>query len=238
MSSTLIELDHVALGWKDKVALRDISGRFNRGSLTAVVGPNGAGKSTLLKGLTGQINPLKGRIVLAPSLADELALLPQMGDLDKSFPITVYDLVAMGAWKRVGALGGFSGQERERISDALEQVGLADFARRPIGTLSGGQLQRALFARMIMHDAQVLLLDEPFAAVDKATSDELMALICRWHEQGRTVIAVLHDLDMVRAFFPQAVLLAGQVVAWGATASVLTAEHLHLARHLCAGDYL
>ncbi len=238
MQQTLIELDHVALGWKDKIALRDISGRFTRGSLTAVVGPNGAGKSTLLKGLTGQINPLKGRIALDPAVNDELALLPQMGDLDKTFPITVHDLVAMGAWKRVGAFGGFSRQERERIAHALEQVGLADFARRSIGTLSGGQLQRALFARMIMHDAQVLLLDEPFAAVDKATSDELMALICQWHEQGRTVIAVLHDLDMVRAFFPQSLLLAGQVVAWGRTDSVITPEHLHLARHLCAGDYL
>ncbi|ASR88327.1 MULTISPECIES: metal ABC transporter ATP-binding protein [Alcaligenes] len=237
-TQTLIELDHVALGWKDKIALRDISGCFTRGSLTAIVGPNGAGKSTLLKGLTGQINPLKGRIAVDSGFLDQLALLPQMGDLDKSFPVTVHDLVAMGAWKRVGAWGGFPKAEHERLGHALEQVGLADFARRSIGTLSGGQLQRALFARMIMQDAQILLLDEPFAAVDRATSDELMNLILDWHKQGRTVMAVLHDLDMVRSCFPQTVLLAGQVVGWGQTEAVLTPENLHLARHLCAGDYL
>ncbi len=238
VNQTLIELDHVSLGWKDKIALRDISGCFNRASLTAIVGPNGAGKSTLLKGLTGQINPLKGRIVVDKGFLDQLALLPQMGDLDKSFPVTVHDLVAMGAWKRVGAWGGFPKAEHERIGHALEQVGLADFARRSIGTLSGGQLQRALFARMIMQDAQILLLDEPFAAVDRATSEELMNLILSWHQQGRTVMAVLHDLDMVRSCFPQTVLLAGQVVGWGETSTVLTPENLHLARHLCAGDYL
>ena len=91
---------------------------------------------------------------------------------------------------------------------------------------------------MIMQDAQILLLDEPFAAVDRATSDELMNLILGWHKQGRTVMAVLHDLDMVRSCFPQTVLLAGQVVGWGETEAVLTPENLHLARHLCAGDYL
>jgi zinc/manganese transport system ATP-binding protein len=99
-------------------------------------------------------------------------------------------------------------------------------------------LQRALFARLLLHDAHILLLDEPFAAVDRATTDDLMELLHTWNSEGRTVIAVLHDLEMVRAAFPEALLLAGQVVAWGDTPSVLTPENLHLARHLCAGDYL
>ncbi len=238
MSTALISLDQVFLGWRDKIALRNISGEFIQGSLTAVVGPNGAGKSTLLKGITGQINPLRGTLQLAQSLESRMALLPQMGDIDKSFPISVYDMVAMGAWRRVGALGGFSAREHEAIHHALEQVGLSDFAQRSIGTLSGGQLQRALFARLILQHADVLLLDEPFAAVDRATTEDLMGLICDWHAQGHTVLTVLHDLDLVREFFPQTLLLAGQIVAWGPTADVLTTENLHMARHLCAGDYL
>lgn len=238
MDAALISLDQVFLGWRDKIALRNISGVFTQGSLTAVVGPNGAGKSTLLKGLTGQINPLRGHIHIARDVEARMALLPQMGDIDKSFPISVYDMVAMGAWRRVGALGGFTTPEHLAVGQALEQVGLSDFARRPIGTLSGGQLQRALFARLILQQADILLLDEPFSAVDRATTEDLMRLICQWHEQGCTVLTVLHDLDLVREFFPQTLLLAGQTVAWGPTQAVLTAENLHMARHLCAGDYL
>ena len=235
--STVIELDQVSLGWRDRVAVRDVSGAFERGSLTAIVGPNGAGKSTLVKGIMGVLSPLRGQIRLMDDARNEMACLPQVGELDRSFPISTYDLVAMGAWRRVGAWGRFDTVEHERVRHALETVGLADFGARIIGTLSGGQLQRALFARLLLHDAQTLLLDEPFAAVDRSTTDDLMALLQRWNNEGRTVIAVLHDLDMVRASFPRALLMAGQAVAWGDTAEVLTPENLHLARHLCAGDY-
>jgi len=238
MSGAVIELDQVSLGWRDRVAVRDVSGSFARGSLTAVVGPNGAGKSTLVKGIMGMVSPLRGYIRLAGDSRTQMVCLPQMGELDRSFPVSTYDLVAMGTWKRTGAWKGLNAAEHERIQGALDLVGLADFGPRIIGTLSGGQLQRALFARLLLHDAQTLLLDEPFAAVDRATTEDLMALLQRWHEEGRTVIAVLHDLDMVRRYFPQTLLMAGQAVAWGPTEEVLTAENLHLARHLCAGDYL
>lgn len=233
-----IELDEVALGWRGRIAVRDVTGTFERGSLTAIVGPNGAGKSTLLKGIMGLLNPLKGHIRIADDPRKDLAFLPQAGELDRSFPITVYDLVAMGAWRRVGAWRGFSAEEHERVEQALETVGLSDFRHRIVGTLSGGQLQRALFARLLLHEARTLLLDEPFAAIDRDTTDDLMALLMAWHAEGGTIIAVLHDLEMVRSCFPTTLLLAGQVVGWGATESVLTPENLHLARHLCAGDYL
>lgn len=238
MTSSVIELDQVSLGWRDRIAVRDVTGAFARGSLTAIVGPNGAGKSTLIKGIMGLVSPLRGRIRLAGDSRSQMACLPQLGELDRSFPISTYDLVAMGAWRRVGAWKRFDSSERDRVQAALETVGLADFGPRIIGTLSGGQLQRALFARLLLHDAQTLLLDEPFAAVDRHTTEDLMVLLQSWHSEGRTVIAVLHDLDMVRAHFPQALLIAGQAVAWGPTSEVLTPENLHLARHLCAGDYL
>ena len=237
-ADAVIALDQVSLGWRDRVAVRDVSGVFRRGSLTAIVGPNGAGKSTLIKGITGLISPMRGHIRLAKGAGERIACLPQAAELDRSFPATVYDLVAMGAWRRVGAWRAFSAAEHDRIYDALQAVGLADFGRRIVGTLSGGQLQRALFARLMLHNADILLLDEPFAAVDRATTEDLMALIEGWHAQGRTVVAVLHDLDFVRSHFPQALLLAGQAVAWGPACDVLTPENLHLARHLCAGDYL
>lgn len=238
MSRAVIELDEVSLGWRDRVALRDVSGTFAQGSLTAIVGPNGAGKSTLVRALMGQLSPLSGEIRFASDTKDNVACLPQLGELDRSFPITVYDLVAMGAWRRTGWWKGFGSDEHARVMQALGTVGLADFSRRIIGTLSGGQLQRALFARLMLHNASVLVLDEPFAAVDRHTTEDLLKLLLDWHHEGRTVIVVLHDLDCVRNLFPETLLLAGQVVGWGPTSQVLTAENLHLARHLCAGDYL
>ncbi|NGR06956.1 ABC transporter ATP-binding protein [bacterium SGD-2] len=232
-----IELDQLSLGWRDKVAVRDLSGCFRRGSLTAVVGPNGAGKSTLLRGIMGWVTPLAGRIRVNAS-ADSLAFMPQQGDFDRSFPIAARDFVAMGAWRRVGPWRGFCRSERQRVEDALHAVGLGDFGRRPLATLSGGQLQRALFARLMLHDADIVMLDEPFSAVDRATTEDLMTLLMQWHERGKTVIVVLHDLELVRRQFPQTLLLAGQGVAWCDTEAALTPENLHLARHLCAGDYL
>lgn len=237
-AAAAIELDDVSLGWRDKVAVRDLTGRFPEGSMTAVVGPNGAGKSTLLKAVMGWLSPLAGRIRLCGRSAEQLAFMPQQGGIDSSFPITTRDFVAMGAWRRVGPWRGFSAQERERLDSALQAVGLGDFGRRPLATLSGGQLQRALFARLMLHDADTYLLDEPFSAVDRATTEDLIALLAAWNAQGKTIIVVLHDLDLVRRHFPQCLLLAGQGVAWGPTPEVLTAENLHLARHLCAGDYL
>lgn len=234
----VIELDELCLGWRDKMAVRDLSGRFGKGSLTAVVGPNGAGKSTLLRGIMGWVSPLAGRIRVTTGSRNDLAFMPQKGDFDASFPISTRDFVAMGAWRRVGAWRRFSPSEMERLDQALQAVGLSDFGRRPLSTLSGGQLQRALFARLMLHDATTYMLDEPFSALDRATTEDLMALLMAWNAQGKTVIVVLHDLELVKKYFPQTLLLAGQGVAWGNTADVLTPENLHLARHLCAGDYL
>lgn len=238
MSVPIIELEHLSLGWRDKVAVRDISGHFLQGGLYALVGPNGAGKSTLLKGLMGEIAPIQGSLRLHVNARTDLAFLPQQADIDRSFPITVYDLVAMGAWSRIGVFKGVRAQEHERIHQALKTVGMADFAARSIHTLSGGQFQRALFARLLLQDAAVILLDEPFTALDTDTTQDLLHLILDWHAQGRTIIAVLHELEMVRAHFPTSVLLGGQLVAWGQSTEVLTTENLHLARHLCAGDFL
>lgn len=226
----VIALREAAFGWRGRAAVQAVSGHFDRGSMTAIAGPNGAGKSTLLKGIVGLMRPLAGRLDIDPQERRRLAWLPQAVEMDRSFPITVLDMVAMGAWRRVGAWRGFGHTETQRAWQALETVGLADEAGRMVGALSGGQMQRALFARLMLQDAQVLLLDEPFAAVDSHTADVLMQLLCEWNREGRTVVAVLHDLAMVRAHFSQTLLLAGRQIAWGPTAQVLTARNLAAAR--------
>lgn len=235
LSQYAIELQQVWLGWRDRIALRDISGGFVPGSLTAVVGPNGAGKSTLIKGMAGRLNPIRGNIRLDNTIANDIACLPQSAELDLDFPISTFDMVALGAWHKFGAWQGLSSSARESVEQALHAVGLSGLGHQAVGTLSGGQLQRALFARLMLRQAKVILLDEPFAAVDRATTDDLLALLKSWHAQGRTIIAVLHDLDMVREHFPQSMLLAGQLVAWGPSSEVLSQANLHLARHLSAG---
>ena len=208
-----IELRDASFGWHGHAALRGVSGRFEPGAMTAVVGPNGAGKSTLIKGIMGVLRPLSGSVTVGGAGRSELAWLPQAAELDRSFPVSVLDLVAMGAWRRVGAWRRYGAEEIDRCLHALETVGLAGMAGRGVDTLSGGQMQRTLFARMLVQDAPVLLLDEPFAAVDSHTADDLMALLCGLHGQGRTVITVLHDLDMVRDYFPQCLLLSGSVLS-------------------------
>ena len=232
-----IELADASFGWHGHPALKSVSGCFAAGGMTAVVGPNGAGKSTLIKGIMGVLRPMAGSVRISGGGRSELAWLPQAAELDRSFPVTVLDLVAMGAWRRVGAWRRFRNDELERCMHALETVGLADAAGRGVDTLSGGQMQRTLFARMLVQDAPVLLLDEPFAAVDTHTADDLMALLCGLHGQGRTVIAVLHDLDLVRNHFPECLLLSGSVVAWSDTASALSDAHLKVARQWHARAY-
>jgi len=229
-AAPVVELRDAAFGWRGRPAVHGISGGFAPGSMTAVAGPNGAGKSTLIKGIVGLMRPLAGTLRVAAGARRRLAWLPQAADLDRTFPITVLDMVAMGAWRRVGPWRRFGAAETGRAWQALQAVGLAGQADCLIGSLSGGQMQRALFARLMLQDAQVLLLDEPFAAVDSHTADALMQLVCAWHGEGRTVVAVLHDLALVRRHFAQTLLLAGRQVAWGPTAEVLTPDHLAAAR--------
>lgn len=225
--SDAIRLDDLTLGYDGHPAVHHLGGVFAAGSLTAVVGPNGSGKSTLLKGIMGMLRPLGGSIMRN---AGNIAYLPQRAEIDRDFPATVSELIGLGLWKRRGAFAGLDAADREQLASALSAVGLDGFARRPLDTLSGGQLQRALFARVLVQDAPVVLLDEPFAAIDERTVGDLMALIRRWHAEGRTVVAVLHDLELVRRHFPQTLLLAREPIGWGETASVLTPDNLRRAR--------
>ncbi len=230
--TALISFEDLTLGYDRHPAVHHLDGVIETGALTAIVGPNGAGKSTLLKAIAGVLTPIGGALRFHGCDRRAVAHLPQIAEIDRSFPLSVYDFVAMGAWRRVGAFGGIGRAEGRRIGAALSAVGLEGFEARPIGTLSGGQMQRAMFARLVLQDATVILLDEPFNAVDARTEADLLALVDRWHGEGRTVIAVSHDLDMVRAHFPECLMLARECVAAGPTAEVLTEARLARAQSM------
>ncbi len=224
---------NLTLGYDRHPAVHHLDGVVQAGALVAIVGPNGAGKSTLFKGIIGLLAPLAGRIEFDGLKPEEIAYLPQVADIDRSFPINVYDMVAMGLWHSIGLFGGVHGKVQAHVHEAIAAVGLTGFEDRPIGTLSGGQMQRVLFARLLLQNARLIVLDEPFNAVDAKTVTDLCAVVQRWHGERRTVLAALHDLELVRANFPEALLLARAPVAWGAPGDVLTPENLLEARQMC-----
>lgn len=230
-SGLVVSIDNLTVSYRQHPALHHISGQFVAGALTAVMGPNGSGKSTLLKSIMGLLKP-SGGCVRTAAARQRIAYLPQLTEIDRSFPLQVRDCVLLGAWGEVGAWGGISAQMLARADAAIHNVGLEGFERRAVGSLSSGQFQRVLFARLLMQDAELILLDEPFNAVDARTTAALLDLIHQWKTEGRTVIAVLHDDAQVQAHFDQTVLLARELVAWGATAQVLTAPNLQRARAL------
>jgi zinc/manganese transport system ATP-binding protein len=228
MADPCLKFSDLTLGYAGHPAVHHLSGAVAKGSLMAVVGANGSGKSTLLKGIVGMLPPITGTCTVKDGT--RVAYLPQQSELDRSFPARVIDLVSLGLWPRRGLLGRHRNEDRDAVSKALSAVGMEGFEKRSVDTLSGGQLQRALFARVLVQDADLILLDEPFNAIDARTLGDLIALIKRWHGEERTVLVVVHDLDLVRDHFPQALLLARRPVAWGDARETLAPENLLRAR--------
>ncbi len=228
MSEPALVFDDLTLGYNSHPAVHHLSGAVERGALMAVVGPNGSGKSTLMKGIVGVLDPMEGAVRVGKGL--RTAYLPQQSEIDRSFPARVLDLVRLGLWRERGLLGRYTRHDGERLRQALSAVGLSGFENRAIDTLSGGQMQRALFARVLVQDADLILLDEPFNAVDAKTIGDLIGLIEHWQGERRTVIVVAHDLELVRAHFPTTLLLARKEIAWGNTVDALSPDNLFRAR--------
>jgi len=222
-----LKLVDLTVSYDRHPAVHHLSAEIPAAEMTAIVGPNGAGKSTLLKAMLGLAPRIEGRIECS---ARRIAYLPQQAEVDRSFPISVLDTVLLGRWSRFGGFGAAKHVDIHDAQHAIEAVGLSGFERRPIDTLSVGQFQRVLFARLLLQDADLVLLDEPFAAIDSKTVNDLMAVIQRWRAEQRTVVAVLHDLDQVRRDFPNTILMARELVDAGPTARVLSAENLLRAR--------
>jgi zinc/manganese transport system ATP-binding protein len=211
----MITLHDVELRHGSRTVLSDLSGRFESGSRTALIGANGSGKTTLLRAIAGLHPVARGWIDREGLTAADIALLAQGSHLDRSFPINCRDVVAL-ATTRLGPFRSIGKDQLLATRAALDRVGLSEMEDRPIQALSAGQFQRVLFARTIVQDARLILLDEPFTAVDAATTKLLMSVVEDWHAQGRTVIAVLHDVELVRRYFPHTLLLSGQCGQWDA----------------------
>src|SRR5216683_307497 len=216
-----VRLRDVTVRYGRRTALEAVSGEFASGSLTAVVGANGAGKSTLLAAIAGVVRLAGGAVTCVARR--RLAYLPQLAAIDRDYPLTVSELITLGGWRELGAFRSPGFVLRTRVAAAAETVGLAGGLGRPIAEISVGELRRALFARLVLQDAAVILLDEPFAAVDAPTVSVLLDQVTRWHRAGKTVVAVLHDLDVVRAHFPWTLVLARRCLAWDKTEAALPA---------------
>lgn len=224
--AAVLQLRNLSLGYPGLVLFRQLSMRIEPGMTLAVLGTNGAGKSTFVKMLLGLIEPVSGQVVWPSGRPDQIGYLAQMTEFDRRFPIRVRDLAAMGAWGRLGISAGLNRAGRARVEAALAEVGGADLADRALHTLSGGQLQRTLFARVILQDAPLILLDEPFAAVDQSTEAHLMSIIRGWRAEGRAVVLVVHDLSSVLDHCTHALLLGNGLATFGSVEAVLTPQRL------------
>ena len=223
----IIRLNNVTVRYGACLALDRVTANLMCGSHTAVLGPNGAGKSTLLRAILGWMPLSEGEIRIGDShphhALPRLAYLPQRLEIDWDFPITVREVVAQGRYPALGQFRRFSREDHERVDGAMEEMGLTDLRGRQIRALSGGQQQRVFLARALAQGADIFLLDEPFSSLDPAASEELGARLKAWEGQGRTVIAVLHDVGLARLIFPSTLLLTTRLVANGPTVELLAA---------------
>ncbi|RWR00694.1 ABC transporter ATP-binding protein [[Pantoea] beijingensis] len=225
----MIVMENLLAGYRHAAVTPAVNGHFTRGSMTALMGANGSGKSTLLKTFAGLLPPVAGSVRISVPRA-EVAWLPQQTEIERQFPATVFDLVAMGCWQRCRWFGGIGHQLRAEIMQNLQKVNMVDFAGAQPGTLSGGQLQRVLFARLLMQRASLLLLDEPFTGVDSQTTALLLQLLSERHRQGCTLIVVLHDSALADNWFPDRLYLQGNQAYWSNSFASETLQRVHMKR--------
>lgn len=235
MNAAAVTFNNVSITYDRHVAVSGMTGCFSPGSVTAIAGPNGAGKSTLLKALMDDLPVSSGKINRGGLRRQDFGYLPQTAEIDRQFPLTVADTVMLGAWKETGGFRRLSRRSAEKGLAALHAVGLDGFGHRHIGALSSGQFQRVLFARLLLQDPTFIILDEPFAAIDAATTRDLLAIIDRWKAESRTIVAVLHDIDQVRSYFPRTLLMARELIGWGDTETVMSPANLQRARAMSEG---
>jgi manganese/zinc/iron transport system ATP- binding protein len=233
MPQSPLSIRGLTVSYGEKPAIFSVDADFEAGAMTAIIGPNGAGKSTLMKAALGIIRPLAGTVSVfgQPIEAQRrrIAYVPQRASVDWDFPTTVIDVVLMGLHRELGLLKRVKAVHRERAMSCLARVGMVEFARRQIGQLSGGQQQRVFLARALAQEAEIYLLDEPFAGVDAATEKAIIAVLKELKSEGRTVIAVHHDLSTVRDYFDRVLLLNVRRIADGTVAEAFTAQNLQTA---------
>ena len=227
-----LEIEDLTVAYADKPVLWDIDLQVPKGVKMAIIGPNGAGKSTLVKAAMGLVKPVAGEVrIFGRSREDaegQIAYVPQRATLSWDFPTDVIDVVTMGTYGRVGWFRRCGATEREEAMAALEQVGMTDFARRPIAALSGGQQQRVLLARALVQDAPIYILDEPFQGVDAPTERAIIEVLDGLADVGKTIIVVHHDLQTIPEYFDEVLLLNVRAIDSGPVERVFSEENLRL----------
>jgi len=230
MTEIILRINNVTVRYGPTVALEQVTANFPCNSLTAITGPNGAGKSTLLRAILGWLPLTTGEIRIGDSHAHHalprLAYLPQRPEIDWDFPITVEAVVTQGRFPARGLWRAFGAEDTEMIERAIEEMGLHELRARQISCLSGGQQQKVFLARALAQGADIFLLDEPFAGLDARATDDLVTHLSQWREQGRTVLAVVHNLELARRAFPHALLLNSRVVEFGTSVDVLRSANI------------
>lgn len=229
-SSIPLTVDDLTVAYHRKPVIWDLEFQIPPGKLVGIVGPNGAGKSTLLKAIMDLIPVASGHIeVFGDSYRrnrHRVGYVPQRESVDWDFPVSALDVVTMGLYRNIGWCRPVRRKHRDIARDALQKVGIADLADRQISQLSGGQQQRTFLARALVQDADLYLMDEPFAAVDAATEAAIIEILRKMQADGRTALVIHHDLQTVAAYFDYLILLNMRVVAHGPTEEVLTTENL------------
>jgi manganese/zinc/iron transport system ATP- binding protein len=225
-----VEIDQLTVNYDQTLVLWNITCSVPAGKLVGIIGPNGAGKSTLLKALLGMVRPASGRVLLLGKpykhMRQKIAYVPQRSSVDWDFPLTAFELVLMGRYRKLGFFKRPKAADRQAALRALELVGMLSFAHRQISQLSGGQQQRLFIARALLQDAEIYLMDEPFAGVDMATEKEIMSIVDKLRAEGKTVLIVHHDLSTVDAYFDWAIMLNTSLVACGPVSEVFHAENV------------
>jgi manganese/zinc/iron transport system ATP- binding protein len=227
-----IEVNDLTVAYREKPVLWDVDLTVPAGVLMAIVGPNGAGKTTLIKAMLGLLKPAAGQILIHGRPYDEqrrmVAYVPQRGSVDWDFPTSVLDVVQMGRYGALGWLRRVGRRERELALNALDKVGMADFAARQISQLSGGQQQRVFLARALVQDARIYMMDEPFQGVDAKTERAIVTVLQALREAGDTVLVVHHALQTVAEYFDWVTLLNVRKIAAGPVGDVFTEENLRI----------
>lgn len=226
-----LSIHAMTVAYHRKPVLWDVDYDAPANALVAIVGPNGAGKSTLIKAALGLVPRASGLVEFwgepYKRVRDRVAYVPQRESVDWTFPVSALDVVCMGRYRRVGWLRPVSRMHKKAAFECLDRVGLADLAHRQISQLSGGQQQRVFLARALAQEADLYVMDEPFAGVDAATERAIVALLRELREAGKTAIVVHHDLQTVPEYFDHALLLNMRVVAAGPVEEIFTRDNLH-----------
>ena len=225
----MIRIENLSVSYKETLALKDISLVLQGPTITGIIGPNGAGKSTLLKGMLGII-PHQGQAFLddkeVKKSLHRIAYVEQKINIDYNFPIKVKECVSLGLFPSIPLFRSLNAKHWKRVQEALEIVGLADYAERQISQLSGGQFQRVLIARCLVQEADYILLDEPFVGIDSVSEEIIMNTLRDLKKAGKTVLIVHHDLSKVPHYFDQVLLVNREVVAFGQTKETFTEANL------------